>query len=134
MIFFNDLMTGIHPIRSNAYIKPLNINARKGIIIMDVDDAVRSKKFYKSLVSHQETCELIMRDNGTHFEPALLKYLLNCRTNLMQCGRISENNRQKSGRDACLFTFGSMFCIPKNMAHRSSRLRVRLIAGVQMHG
>lgn len=41
--------------------------------IVDVYEAVRSKRVYKSPVSHHETCDLILRDSGTHFDPALIK-------------------------------------------------------------
>ena len=41
--------------------------------IVDVYDAVRSKRIYKSPVSHQETVELIQRESGTHFDPALVQ-------------------------------------------------------------
>ncbi len=41
--------------------------------IVDVYDAVRSKRVYKSLVSHQETCDLLLRESGKHFDPALIE-------------------------------------------------------------
>lgn len=41
--------------------------------IVDVYDAIRSRRVYKPPVSHQETVEIIQRDSGTHFDPALIK-------------------------------------------------------------
>ncbi|MEI7847991.1 MAG: HD domain-containing phosphohydrolase [Chloroflexota bacterium] len=41
--------------------------------IVDVYDAVRSKRVYKSPATHQETFEMILRNSGTHFDPALVK-------------------------------------------------------------
>jgi putative two-component system response regulator len=41
--------------------------------IVDVYDAVRSKRVYKPSVSQEETCEIITRDSGTHFDPALIE-------------------------------------------------------------
>lgn len=38
----------------------------------DVYDAIRSKRVYKPPVSHEETCEIIQRDRGTHFDPDLV--------------------------------------------------------------
>jgi putative two-component system response regulator len=39
--------------------------------VVDVYDAVRSKRVYKPPVSHAETCEMIIRDSGMQFDPAL---------------------------------------------------------------
>jgi len=41
--------------------------------ITDVYDAVRSKRVYKPPISHPETCEIIQRDSGTRFDPALVE-------------------------------------------------------------
>jgi putative two-component system response regulator len=41
--------------------------------IVDVYDAVRSKRVYKSPVSHQETCKIIFEGSGSHFDPALIE-------------------------------------------------------------
>ena len=40
--------------------------------VVDVYDAVRSKRVYKPPVPHQETCEIIRKDSGTHFDPDLV--------------------------------------------------------------
>jgi putative two-component system response regulator len=40
--------------------------------IVDVYDAVRSKRVYKPPVSHEETCAIIEKDAGTHFDPDLV--------------------------------------------------------------
>lgn len=39
--------------------------------VVDVYDAIRSKRIYKAPLSHPETCEIIRRDSGAHFDPAL---------------------------------------------------------------
>lgn len=41
--------------------------------IVDVYDAVRSKRVYKPPIPHKETCEIIQRDSGTHFDPNLVE-------------------------------------------------------------
>jgi putative two-component system response regulator len=41
--------------------------------IVDVYDAVRSKRVYKPPVSHQKTCDIIQQSSGTHFDPALIE-------------------------------------------------------------
>jgi putative two-component system response regulator len=41
--------------------------------IVDVYDAVRSKRVYKAPVPHKETCEIIQRDSGIYFDPNLVK-------------------------------------------------------------
>lgn len=41
--------------------------------IVDVYDAVRSKRIYKPPFSHEDTCSLIREDSGTHFDPSLVK-------------------------------------------------------------
>jgi putative two-component system response regulator len=40
--------------------------------IVDVYDAIRSKRIYKPPITHIETCEIINRENGTHFEPVIV--------------------------------------------------------------
>lgn len=40
--------------------------------IVDVYDAVRSKRVYKPPVSHQETCDILYQDSGKHFDPDLI--------------------------------------------------------------
>lgn len=44
--------------------------------IVDIYDAVRSKRVYKSPISHRETCEIITRDSGIHFDPALIEVFI----------------------------------------------------------
>jgi putative two-component system response regulator len=39
--------------------------------IVDVYDAVRSKRVYKPPMTHQEACEIIRHDSGSHFDPEL---------------------------------------------------------------
>jgi len=39
--------------------------------IVDVYDAVRSKRVYKPPLPHEETCKIILQDSGTHFDPGL---------------------------------------------------------------
>lgn len=41
--------------------------------IVDVYDAVRSKRVYKGAMSHQETSDLIRQGSGTHFDPGLVE-------------------------------------------------------------
>ena len=41
--------------------------------VVDVYDAVRSKRVYKPAVTHGETCKIIVNDSGTHFDPDLVK-------------------------------------------------------------
>jgi putative two-component system response regulator len=41
--------------------------------IVDVYDAVRSKRVYKPAMSHEETCAIIYKDAGTHFDPDLVE-------------------------------------------------------------
>ncbi|MDK2981734.1 MAG: cyclic di-GMP phosphodiesterase [Chloroflexota bacterium] len=41
--------------------------------IVDVYDAVRSKRVYKPAVSHEETCAIIIQDSGEHFDPDLVE-------------------------------------------------------------
>jgi putative two-component system response regulator len=40
--------------------------------VVDVYDAIRSKRIYKPPITHRETCEIINRENGSHFEPTLV--------------------------------------------------------------
>lgn len=40
--------------------------------VVDVYDAVRSKRVYKPPVSHEETCEIINRGRAIHFDPVLV--------------------------------------------------------------
>lgn len=37
--------------------------------LVDVYDALRSKRAYKEAFKHQKVCELIFADRGTHFDP-----------------------------------------------------------------
>lgn len=41
--------------------------------IVDVYDAVRSKRIYKPPISHPETCQIIEKESGTQFDPALVE-------------------------------------------------------------
>ncbi|NMB94502.1 MAG: HD domain-containing protein, partial [Flexilinea flocculi] len=40
--------------------------------IVDVYDAVRSKRVYKDPITHEEACKIILRERGTHFDPAII--------------------------------------------------------------
>ena len=40
--------------------------------IADVYDALISKRVYKPALSHQEACEIIKADRGSHFDPVLV--------------------------------------------------------------
>lgn len=40
--------------------------------IVDVYDAVRSKRVYKDPIPHEEACKIILRERGTHFDPAII--------------------------------------------------------------
>jgi len=42
------------------------------LAVADCYDAIRSKRHYKSGISHEETCALIFRDSGKHFDPAVV--------------------------------------------------------------
>jgi len=41
--------------------------------VVDVYDAVRSKRVYKPPVNHPETCKIIKESSGTHFDPDLVE-------------------------------------------------------------
>lgn len=51
--------------------KDIPLSARI-MAIVDVYDAVRSKRVYKPPVSHEETCAIIHEGAGTHFDPDLI--------------------------------------------------------------
>lgn len=48
--------------------------------IVDVYDAVRSKRIYKPPISHQKTCEIIQRESGTHFDTTLVEVFTSLQT------------------------------------------------------
>ncbi len=47
--------------------------------IVDVYDAVRSKRVYKPPVSHEETCKIIMAGAGSQFDPELVNVFASLR-------------------------------------------------------
>lgn len=54
-------------------IKGLSIPLSARIMaIVDVYDALRSRRCYKSALSHEESCRIINAGSGKHFEPALV--------------------------------------------------------------
>jgi len=40
--------------------------------VADVYDALRSKRPYKPAFSHEESCNIILKGSGQHFDPALI--------------------------------------------------------------
>jgi putative two-component system response regulator len=42
------------------------------LAVADCYDAIRSRRFYKPAIRHDETCEIIFRDSGKHFDPAVI--------------------------------------------------------------
>jgi putative two-component system response regulator len=44
--------------------------------LVDVYDALRSKRPYKESFSHGKTCEIIQQESGTHFDPTLVEAFL----------------------------------------------------------
>ena len=40
--------------------------------VADVYDALRSRRVYKPVFSHAQSCESIFQDSGTHFDPDLV--------------------------------------------------------------
>lgn len=50
--------------------------------IADVYDALVSKRSYKEKVSYAEALEIIVGSMGTHFDPQLKKYFINCHRDL----------------------------------------------------
>jgi putative two-component system response regulator len=41
------------------------------LAVADCYDALRSRRSYKPAIPHDETCALILRDSGKHFDPAV---------------------------------------------------------------
>jgi putative two-component system response regulator len=41
------------------------------LAVADCYDGIRSKRRYKPAVPHEETCEMILRESGEHFDPAV---------------------------------------------------------------
>ena len=41
--------------------------------IVDVYDALRSKRHYKKAMSHEKACSIILKNKGTHFDPQLVE-------------------------------------------------------------
>jgi putative two-component system response regulator len=41
------------------------------LAVADCYDAIRSKRCYKPAIAHDETCAMILRDSGKHFDPAV---------------------------------------------------------------
>ena len=39
--------------------------------VADVYDALRSKRIYKPAFSHEESCEIILKDSGKRFDPEI---------------------------------------------------------------
>lgn len=50
--------------------------------IVDVYDAVRSKRVYKDPVPHEEACEIILSERGTHFDPAVIDVFIQLQNEL----------------------------------------------------
>lgn len=44
--------------------------------VVDVYDALRSKRVYKDAFSHEESCQIIKEGSGKHFDPLLVKIFL----------------------------------------------------------
>jgi HD-GYP domain-containing protein (c-di-GMP phosphodiesterase class II) len=44
------------------------------VAIADVYDALRMKRSYKEAFTHEKSCELIIKDAGTHFDPLLVRF------------------------------------------------------------
>lgn len=42
------------------------------VAIADVYDALRTRRVYKPAFSHEKTCDMIIKDSGTHFDPDLV--------------------------------------------------------------
>lgn len=47
--------------------------AARIMAVADVYDALTSKRCYKDAMSHQQATEIIVRDSGSHFDPAVVK-------------------------------------------------------------
>lgn len=41
--------------------------------VADVYDALRSKRQYKEAFSHKKSCQIILKDSGTHFDPEVIR-------------------------------------------------------------
>lgn len=52
--------------------------------IVDVYDALRSKRVYKDALSHEKSCEIIAGGSGTHFDPLLVEVFLKNHENFKQ--------------------------------------------------
>lgn len=44
--------------------------------IVDVYDAVRSKRVYKPAIDHEATCRIIIKDSGTFFDPSMVEVFI----------------------------------------------------------
>jgi adenylate cyclase len=51
--------------------------AGRVIALVDMYDAVRARSLYQRCLSHEDTVELIVKDRGTHFDPAVVEAFLN---------------------------------------------------------
>ena len=51
--------------------------AARIVAIADVYDALRMKRPYKKAMTHEQATEIILKDGGTHFDPAIVDVFLN---------------------------------------------------------
>ena len=51
--------------------------AGRVIALVDMYDAVRARSLYQRCLSHEDTVQLIVKDRGTHFDPAVVEAFLN---------------------------------------------------------
>lgn len=51
--------------------------AARIVAVADVYDALRMERAYKNAMTHEEAMEIILKDSGEHFDPAIVNIFLN---------------------------------------------------------
>lgn len=59
--------------------------------LVDVYDALRSQRSYKSVIPHEECCEVIREEKGISFDPAIVEAFLKVKEEFMQISILKGN-------------------------------------------
>lgn len=69
------------------------------VAIADVYDALRSKRSYKKALCHEETCSIIEKDAGTHFDPVLVEIFSGIKEDFMSIyARMADEETEAESR------------------------------------
>lgn len=69
--------------------------------IVDVYDALTSKRVYKDAMTHRESLDIMISDSGSHFDPYLLEVFVEIQDEILKISRLYKSEKEVKYEENC---------------------------------